>query len=270
MISKSLEADDLTQNALGNLGWAYYKLGEPARAEELFIEAEKRAAHLSDITDQVKWLTTIGYIYLDDHEYDKAERYYHQALELAHQSTKQDTIDALASLALVSERSGKLDQARDYADKTIALVPEDGNRLDKLYPMLVKGHVAARMHDTQQAERIYREVEQDPKSHKFLKWEAEHSLRATLRGENKPDAADREYRAALNTFEGARCTLRGETSSLRLPCQMQPASTTITFTCWCREERRTTRYRLPNISVGVRWRKVSECWRNARLSNQTR
>ena len=153
-ISKSLEADDLAQNALGNLGWAYYKLGESRRAEELFVEAENRATHLADVTDQVKWLTTIGYVYLDDHEYAKAERYYHQALDLARQSTRQDVIDALSSLALVAERMGNLEKARDYADKTIALVPDDGNRLDILYSMLVKGHVAARMHDPGLAEKI--------------------------------------------------------------------------------------------------------------------
>ena len=212
LIAKSVDADDLAQNALGNLGWAYYKLGEPERAEELFVEAENRATHLGDATDQVKWLTTVGYVYLDAHEYAKAERSYKQALDLAQQTNKQDVIDALVSLALVSERSGHLDQARDYADKTIALVPKDGNRLDVLYPMLIKGHVAARMHDTQQAEKIYREIEQDPKSHVFLKWEAEHSLAQLYEDEKQPDAAEREYRAALNTFEGARYSLHEDTS----------------------------------------------------------
>jgi CHAT domain-containing protein len=96
-------------------------------------------------------------------------------------------------------------------------VPKDGNRLDILYPLLIKGHIAARMHDTQQAERIYREIEDDPKSQLFLKWEAEHSLAQLYEDEEKPDAAEREYRAALNTFEGARYILRQETSSLPFP-----------------------------------------------------
>jgi len=217
LIAKSLDADDLAQNALGNLGWAYYKLGEAERAEELFVEAENRATHLGDATDQVKWLTTVGYVYLDAHKYDKAEQSYKEALRLAQQTNKQDVIDALVSLALVSERTGKLDQARDYADKTIALVPKDGNRLDVLYPMLVKGHVAARMHDTQQAEKIYREIEQDPKSHVFLKWEAEHSLAQLCEDENQPQPADREYRAALSTFETARSSLKGEDLQLPFP-----------------------------------------------------
>jgi len=211
-LASSINAADTAQNATGNCGWAYYKLGEPERAESLLLDAASKAERLGDVTDHVKWITAVGYVYLDAGDLNRAEQSYKQSLELAQQTNKQDVIDALVSLALVSERSGKLDQARDYADRTIALVPKDGNRLDVLYPLLVKGHVAARQHDAQQAERIYREIEQDPKSHAFLKWEAEHSLAQLYEDENKPDAAEREYRAALNTFEGARAALHEDTS----------------------------------------------------------
>jgi len=210
--ASSIGAENIVQTALGNEGWAYYRLGEPEKALGLFIDARQRAHNIGATTYEVNWLTTAGYVYLDAHQYDKAEQYYKQALDLAQQTTKQDVIDALVSLALVSERTGKLEQARDYADKTIALVPKDGNRLDVLYAMLVKGHVAARMHDRQQAEQVYREIEHDPKSHVFLKWEAEHSLAQLYEDQNQPDAAEREYRAALNTFEGARYSLHEGTS----------------------------------------------------------
>ena len=211
--ASAVGATSITQVALGNQGWAYYRLGEPEKALPLFVQARESAKHIGATTDEVKWLTTAGYVYLDAYDYDSAEKCYRQALDLAEKiNSKIDITGAMLSLALVSERSGKFDQARDYADKTIALVPKDGNRLDVLYPMLVKGHVAARQYDTQQAEKIYREIEQDPKSHVFLKWEAEHSLAQLYEDESKPDAAEREYRAALNTFEGARAALHEDTS----------------------------------------------------------
>lgn len=215
--ASSIGAENIAQTAQGNEGWAYYRLGEPEKALSLFIDARQRAHNIGATTFEVNWLTTAGYVYLDAHQYDKAEQYYKQALDLAQGTTKQDIIDALVSLALVSERTGHLDQARDYADKTIALVPKDGNRLDMLYPMLVKGHVAARMHDPQQAEKIYREIEQDPKSHVSLKWEAEHSLAQLYEDENQPQPANREYRAALSTFETARSSLKGEDLQLPFP-----------------------------------------------------
>lgn len=212
----AIDAGHIAQNALGNEGWAYYKLGEHERALALFVDAKNRAHKIGATSDEVSWLTNSGYVYLDSGDFAKAEQAYRDAFDLAQQTNKQDVIDALVSLATVSERAGKLDQALDYADKTIALVPKDGSRLDVLYPMLVKGHVAARMHDPEQAEKIYREIEQDPKSHVFLKWESEHSLAQLYQDENHPDAAEREYRASLSTFEGARASLH-EDSSLPFP-----------------------------------------------------
>ncbi len=216
--STAIDAGFIAQAALGNLGWAYYRLGEQEKALGLFLEARERANKIGAVTDEVAWLTNLGYVYLDAGDYSKAEQSYQDALALAQKITsKEDILNALVSLALVSERTGNLPQARDYADKTIALAPKDGNRLDVLYPMLVKGHVAARMHDTAQAEKTFREIEQDPKSHVFLKWEAEHSLAQLYEDENKSDAADREYRAALTTFETARSSLQHEESSLPFP-----------------------------------------------------
>lgn len=208
----TINAGHVVQSALGNEGWAYYKLGEPEQALRLLLQAAEHAHKIGATTYEVTWLTTTGYVYLDARQYDQAEQYYKQALDLARQTNKQDVIDALVSLATVAERAGKFDQARGYADETIALVPKDGNRLDVLYPLLIKGRIAARTHDNEEAETIYREIDQDPKSHVFLKWESEHSLAQLYQDENKFDAAEREYRAALNTFEGARHDLHEDTS----------------------------------------------------------
>jgi len=211
-LAAAIQAESTAQTALGNEGWAYYKIGEHAKALDLLSEARTRAHNIGNTTDEATWLTTSGYIYLDSGDFVRAERSYQQALDLAQQTNKQDVIDALVSLATVSERAGKLDQARDYADRTIALVPKDGSRLDVLYPLLIKGRVAARTHDDHEAEKIYLEIEEDPKSHIFLKWESEHSLAQLYQDENKFDAAERKYRAALNTFESARYALQEGTS----------------------------------------------------------
>jgi CHAT domain-containing protein len=214
----AIGAESVAQVALGNRGWAYYRLGEPEKAFGLFLEARNRAHQIGATADEVKWLTTAGYVYLDAHDYSEAEQSYKQALDLAQQiNSKEDILNALMSLALVSERTGKLEQARDYADQTIAMAPAEGNRLDVLYPMLVKGQVAAKMRDTALAEKLFREVEQDPKSHVFLKWEAEHSLARLYEDQNQADGANREYRAALSTFEAARSSLQHEESSLPFP-----------------------------------------------------
>jgi CHAT domain-containing protein len=136
-------------------------------------------------------------------------------LDLAQQiSSKDDIVNALMSLALVSEQKGKLEEATQYADRTIGMARADGNRLDELYPLMVKGQVAARLHDSAQAEHVFWEVAHDPKSDVSLKWEAEHELARLYEEENQADSANREYRAALSTFETARSSLQHEESAL--------------------------------------------------------
>src|SRR5260370_42569284 len=80
--------------------------------------------------------------------------------------------------------------------------------------MLVQGQVAALRGDVVGAESTLRNVEQDKICPVFLKWEAEHSLARLYEDDKRPDSADREYRSALATFEGARDTVRHEDSQL--------------------------------------------------------
>src|SRR5260221_2648606 len=104
-LSADLDAGDIAQVALGDLGWAYYKLGDPERALDSFLQAEKRATQLGDVRGQLAWLTTAGYIYLDRRDYSTAEQSYQQALDLAQKiSSKEDIVNALMSLALVEEQ----------------------------------------------------------------------------------------------------------------------------------------------------------------------
>jgi CHAT domain-containing protein len=205
----------IAQAALGNMGWAYYKLGDPQKAEDMFSEAGKQAEKLGDISDQLKWILDIGYVYLDSRAFAAAERSYRQSLDLAEKlKSRGDIINALQALAFVSEQTNKLDEAKHYADEALAKAREDKNGRDQVYPRLVQGRVAARLHDTTSAENAFREVEQSPDCPVFLKWEAERSLAKLYEAGNQFDSADREYRTALTTFEAARSELKHEDSRL--------------------------------------------------------
>ena len=206
--------DGVAQTALGNMGWAYYRLGDPEKAEGMFIEAMKQAGRLGDVTDQATWLQAIGYIYLDAHKFDAAEESYRRALDLAQHTNREDIINSLIALAFVSEQTSKLDDAKRYADEALAKAREDKNGRDQVYPRLVLGRVAARLHDTTTAENAFREVAQSADCPIFLKWEAERSLARLYENESQFDSADGEYRTALTTFETARSELQHVDSRL--------------------------------------------------------
>jgi len=206
---------DISQTALGNMGWAYYKLGDADKAQEMFIEARDQAEKLGDPASQVGWLTDAGYVYLDAGELSVAEQSFQQSLQLARKiNSREDIIDSLIALAFVSEQTGKLDDAKRYADDALAKAREDNNGPDQVYPLLVQGRIAARVHDAAAAEKAFREVAQSPDCPVFLKWEAERSLARLYEDESQFDAAGREYQTALSTFETARSELKHEDSRL--------------------------------------------------------
>ncbi len=216
-IALSKGAAQIAQTALGDMGWAYYKLGDSEKAEGMFMEAEKQAEKLGQVASEAGWLGDAGYAYMDDGDFQDAERSFQLSLKLAQQiNSREDIMDARTALAFLSEKAGKIEDAKRNADEALAMARSYGNGVDIVYPMLVEGRIAARRNDTAAAEAAFHQVEQSANTPVFLKWEVERSLARLYEDENQPDSADREYRTALSTFEAARCGLHERVDS-RLP-----------------------------------------------------
>jgi CHAT domain-containing protein len=208
--------DDVAEAALGNMGWAYYKLGDPEKAEGILVKAEKQA-NVIDVVDQIKWLQASSYIYLDEGKISDADRSSRKAVDLARKmDNKEDLINSLTALAFVAEQAGKLEEAKGYADEALNI----GKTYQKdeyfPYPLVIEGRIDARQHNAHAAEVEFHEVEQSTHTPVFLKWEAEHGLARLYEDENRPDA-DAEYRTALSTFEAARCDVKRVESQLPFP-----------------------------------------------------
>ncbi len=214
-ISTDQHFADIGQTALGNMGWAYYKLGDREKARQTFAEAEKEAQKLGDLSDQTSWLTNAGYTYMDDGDFSVAEQSFRESLEVARKiNSREDIINALIALAFVSEQTNQSPEAKRYADEALAMAKTDGNQRDATYPRLVQGRVAAQQHNPAAAEAAFHEVAESKDAPTFLKWEAERSLARLYEDENQIDAAGREYRVALSTFEAARSEVQRENSRL--------------------------------------------------------
>jgi CHAT domain-containing protein len=209
--------NETAQKAWGNMGWAYYKLGDLEKAEGMLLEATQQAERLGQVSSQIGWLTNAGWVYMDEGRLQLAEQTFHQSSDLARKiESPGDLLDSLTALAYVSEQTGKLDEAQRYADEALKMAKADGNGRDVVYPLLVEGRVAVRRNDALTAESDFNEVARSPDAPVFLKWEAERSLARLYEDEKQADRADAEYRAALSTFEDARCGLHERVDS-RLP-----------------------------------------------------
>ena len=195
----------------GNLGWAYYELGDAEKAFTLLVDAKTLATQLHDLSNQENQLTNIGYIYMDQHKFGLAEESFQQALALAKGiKAKEQVYNALRVLARLALLESDPDKASQYAEQALTIAREAGNHLDELYPLLVQGQVAAQRGDATRARQIFEAVEHDRVCPAFLKWEAEHSLARLDEDRRALDSADREYRASLATFEAARSGVRHE------------------------------------------------------------
>ncbi|HST12906.1 MAG TPA: CHAT domain-containing protein [Terriglobales bacterium] len=213
--ASSLNAEVIAIKALGNLGWAYYNLGDPEKSLEFSLAAEKRAIEAGDVIDQLSWITNAGYVYQQLGDFPRATQSYLRALELARNiHGKKDVYNSLRALALVSQQSGALAAAQTYSDEAIAIARTDSNRQDELYPLLVKGLIAAETRNDPEAERIFSEVRQDGNGNASLRWRAEHGLARLYEHQRRFTLADAQYRAALATFESARSSLKRDESKL--------------------------------------------------------
>ena len=214
-IASSLGAQDLLLYNMGNLGWAYYSLGDHERAFALFQDAEHRAAALGDTQGTILWLTTTGYVLQDSREWARARESYRHALQLARQiNSSEDIINSLESLAHISIELGEFDAADAYLHQLDPLLTANANRLDVLDVTLARGRIAAARHQDQQAEALFRQVEADPASQITMRLGAEHQLARLFESDGHTDEALKMYAAALATFESARDQIKSEDSKL--------------------------------------------------------
>ena len=214
-LARGLSAKDILLNNTGNLGWAYYSLGDAARALPMFQEAERDAADLGDIDDVIVWLITTGYVFQDRQEFARALDSYREALSMATKANNRDKItNVLEDLAYVSIDSGRLDEADGYVRQLDPLIEASGNRLDAEYVALARGRIAAGRRQDQVAEGLFRQVEGDPASQVTMRLGAEHELARLFEAEGRPEDARNEYVTALGTFEAARAEIKNEDSKL--------------------------------------------------------
>ena len=214
-LAASLGAKDILVVNTGNLGWAYYSLGDRERAFALFQDAERRAAALGDTQGTILWLTTAGYVQQDSGEWLPAEDAYRRALTLARQiDSSGDIINSLESLAHISIGLNQLADGESYLRQLDPLIQKPGNRLDALDVMLARGRIAAVRRQDQVAESLFRQVEADPARQITMQLGAEHELARLYEAEGRPEDAQAEYVTALGTFESARAEIRNEAAKL--------------------------------------------------------
>jgi CHAT domain-containing protein len=206
-----LEYRQLAEAALGNLAWAYYKMGDFDRALAMYQEAEKTATSLGTVYYRIAWLNNIGLVYYQMDQPSTAEHYYRKTLVLAQDNqTPAPIMDALTELAFVSVKTGKLTEAQQYSEQSFQLAHTRNDRSSELSAILVEGEIAARQGKPEEAEEKFHQVVNDQKSDLSLRWQAQNDLANLYEQDHRLPEADKQYQQALATIERSRAALQHE------------------------------------------------------------
>jgi CHAT domain-containing protein/Tfp pilus assembly protein PilF len=214
-IAERIGAKYQAENALGNLGSAYFELGDREKALVLIFDAQKRATERGDLRNQIRSLEAIGFVYQHEGDEARAEQSFHQTLDLARRiDSKDDIIYSLDDLAYAAIELGRLDEASTAIDELAPLAHTAGYRADTLYLMLLQGMLAAAKRQDKQAEEFFHAVEKDPAGQIPTRLQAGLELARLFEREGRAGAAESAYKAELIAFESARDQLRNEDSRL--------------------------------------------------------
>ncbi len=206
--------EDLAQTASGNLGWAYFKLGDKERSLQMLTEAEAHAAKLGDLLVEIQWSMTTGYVYMDSGQIELAKQEYRRALESARRiNSKEHVTSILSDLAQVALASGNAEEADDYASQAFAST-DNQNKEDRLDLLAIQSQVKALRGDAVQAQSLLHEVEAAPESQTSMKWASELAMANLHERLGEISQANHSYLSALATFEAARNQIEEEDSQL--------------------------------------------------------
>lgn len=215
-IASEIGANVILQAALGNAGWAYYKLGDYERALASFRQAEAQAKALGVTDNEILWLQREGLSLYRLNDMKQAQRCYEEALSAA--ESKRDEAQSAVTDVLLAQlllEAGQTDVARQRADEALELAQKIKDIPAELDAQFIQGQVALNASDLPEAnrilKRIYGQVSEEPS---FL-WETEDAFANLFAAQHRTTQASLWYQKAIKTFETQRSSVGEE--ELRLP-----------------------------------------------------
>lgn len=205
---------DAAQIAAGNIGWAYYELGDDERALAQYKAAYEAAARLGDADSEIRWLLTSGYVYRDSGDLGRAEQSFHSALMLARKiGNRQDIVNTLEDTAELAVSRGSLDEARARLGEALP-IETGGGRKPRPFVMLTEGELAAAEHEYAKARGFYHAILSDAASSVADRLNTGNDLALVDEAQGRPGEAERVYRRTLAEWDAAWERLKGTESQL--------------------------------------------------------
>ncbi len=213
--ARSLKMSALEATILGNLGWAYSVLGDYENALLFFMQGAEASERAGLNGYSAYWYAGVADSYFALHRYAEAEELAKLTLDHAKNLGDAETITAcLNSLAEISLRTGRLDNAAKYNQEAIQVEEKGLDHFGIRESMLVSARIATGKRNFPQAEMLLRQLSQDPKLETAVRWQLHARLAELYDAENKPALAEQEFRQSIDTIKAARDSIDREDSRL--------------------------------------------------------
>jgi CHAT domain-containing protein len=215
--ARALKMAGLEATILGNLGWAYFTLGDYQNSLQFF----KQGAEISDRIGlkgySAYWYTGVANTYMALHQYADAEALSKQTLDRARglgDAETQTITLCLNTLAEVNLRTGRLDEAEKYNHEAVQLEQQGLDHFGVRESTLVSGRIETGRKHFAEAERLFHLISADSATETALKWELHARLAELYDAEDKPAQAEQEFRQSIETIKTARDSINRDDSRL--------------------------------------------------------
>jgi CHAT domain-containing protein len=213
--ARSLKMSALEATILGNLGWAYYVLGDYRNALQYYKQGAEISERIGLNGYSAYWYSGVANAYMALHQYLEAEALSKQTLNRGHKLGDAETITAsLNTLAEVTLRAGRLDEAEKYNQEAIQMEQKGLDHFGIRESTLVFGRIEAARNRFAEAERLYHQVSLDRVAETAQRWEVHARLAELYDAENKPALAEQEFHQSIETIKAARESIDRDDSRL--------------------------------------------------------
>jgi CHAT domain-containing protein len=207
-LSRTLGMQSLVATIQGNLGWAYFELGDFENALEFYkqgAESSERSG-LSGYSEY--WFSGVANSYIALHDYDSSEALAKRTLDRARSLNNAETITAcLDILAEIALNTGRIEEAEKYNQEAIRLEEQGQDHFAVLESLLLSGRIAMGKGQFDEAEKLFRRVLDDPGADAPLRWDVQARLAGLHDATGLPVKAEAEYRKSLDTIETTRSSI---------------------------------------------------------------
>jgi CHAT domain-containing protein len=207
--SRDLKSVETT--VIGNMGWAYFQLGDFEHALELYKEGAERSEKSGQDGNTAYWFTGVANSYMFLHDYAAAESVAKSTLKRALDLNNAQTItECHNTLAEIMLKTGRPNAAEEHVKEALQWEEKGRDHFGTLQSTLLSARIEAWKQHFSKSQRLFERFTKDKKIAASLKWEAEARLAKLHDDQGLVQQAAQEYKQAVKTIEAAQSAISSD------------------------------------------------------------